>query len=235
MTIEEYFGDWIKVIDLQEVKKIISRLSASSSSLCPQLKDVFKAFHLCPYNSLRLIIIGQDPYPQLRSLNCNSITTKVPVATGIAFANSSDTPESSYSPSLEVLRESFIDFTIPHRVVTFEPDLEKIEEQGVLLLNSALTCQQGRVGSHTLLWRPFMKSLLTNLSKQLTGIVYVLMGTQAQTLEPYINKQFNHVLHIRHPSYYARTKTRMPSEIWQQVNSILIGQNGYGIEWYKEY
>jgi uracil DNA glycosylase len=105
----------------------------------------------------------------------------------------------------------------------------------VLLLNSALSCELGRVGSHTLLWRPFMKSLLTNLSKYRTGIVYLLMGTQAQTLEPYINRQFNYVVRIRHPSWYARQKQRMPSDIWQEINSILIGQNGYGIEWFTEY
>ena len=130
---------------------------------------------------------------------------------------------------------SVIDYTIPHRRVIFEPDLEKREEQGVLLLNSALTCELGRVGSHTLLWRPFITSFLTNLSKCSSGIVYVLMGSQAQTLEPYINSHFNHVIRIRHPSYYARTKTKMPSDIWSQINNILIGLNGYGIKWYKEY
>ena len=221
MTKQEYFGDWAGVVDLQEADRIVRKLSASNH-ICPQLKDIFKAFLLCPLRNLRVVIIGQDPYPQKG------------VATGLAFANSSDTPEDSYSSSLEILRESVIDYTIPHRTITFDPDLEKWEEQGVLLLNSALTCELGKVGSHTLLWRPFMTSFLTNLSKCSTGIVYVLMGNQAQTLEPYINHQFNHVIRIRHPSYYARTKTRMPSDIWQQINQILIGQNGYGIEWYKE-
>ena len=135
-----------------------------------------------------------------------------------------------YSPSLEKLRESIIDYTKPHRSVIFDPDLEKWEAQGVLLLNSALSCEVGRVGSHTLLWRPFITSFLTNLSKCSTGIVYVLMGSQAQSLEPYINLQFNYVVRIRHPSYYARTKTRMPSDTWQEVNTILTGLNGYGIE-----
>ena len=86
-----------------------------------------------------------------------------------------------------------------------------------------------------LMWRPFIKSLLTNLSKYHTGIVYVLMGTVAQSFESYINKQFNHVVHIRHPSWYVRQKQRMPSDIWQEINSILIAQNGYGIEWFTEY
>ena len=223
MTIEEYFGDWFKVVDLKEVDRILRSLTLSKQLICPQLKDVFKAFKLCSLHDLRVVIVGQDPYPQKG------------IATGIAFANSPNTQEDSYSPSLEILRESVIDYTIPHRTIIFDPSLEKWESQGVLLLNSALTCQQGRVGSHSLLWRPFIKSLLTNLSKQTCGIVYVLMGTEAQSFEPYINKQFNHIVRIRHPSYYARTKTRMPSELWQEVNNILIGQNGYGIEWYQEY
>ena len=223
MTIQEYFGDWSKVVDLNEADRIMKKLSASKTVICPQLKDIFKAFTLCPLNTLRVVVLSQDPYPQKG------------VATGIAFANSHNTPESKYSPSLEVLRESVIDYTIPHRRVIFEPDLEKWEEQGVLLLNSALSCEMGRVGSHILLWRPFITSFLTNLSKCSTGIVYVLMGSQAQALEPYINSHFNYVIRIRHPSYYARTKTRMPSDIWKQINNILINQNGYGIEWYKEY
>ena len=223
MTIQEYFGDWSKVVDLQEADRIIKKLSASNHIICPQLKDIFKCFRLCSLNNLRVVIIGQDPYPQKG------------VATGLAFANSPDTPEDSYSPSLEILRESVINYTIPHRRVTFAPDLEKWEAQGVLLLNSALSCELGRVGSHTLLWRPFIKSLLTNLSKYHTGLVYLLIGTQAQSLEPYINKQFNHVIHIRHPSWYARQRQRMPSDIWQEINTILIGQNGYGIEWFTEY
>ena len=223
MTIQEYFGDWSKVVDLEEANRVIKKLSSSNQIICPQLKNMFKAFNLCPFKELRVVILGQDPYPQKG------------VATGIAFANSSDTQDNSYSPSLEILRESVIDYTIPHRTIIFDPSLEKWEEQGVLLLNSALTCEVGRVGSHYLLWRPFIISLLTNLSKCSSGIVYVLMGSQAQSLEPYINKQFNHVIHIRHPSYYARTKSRMPSDVWQKINNILIGQNGYGIEWYKEY
>jgi uracil-DNA glycosylase len=223
MTIREYFGDWSKVVDLSEADRILKKLTSSGVSICPSAKDVFKAFRLCPLDSLRVLILSQDPYPQKG------------VATGIAFGNSKDTPSESYSPSLEIIRESVIDFTKPHGIITFDPSLEKWEEQGVLLLNSALTCQLGRVGSHTLLWWPFMKSLLTNLSCYHTGVVYVLMGSQAQSLEPFINARFNHIIRIRHPSWYARNKTRMPSDIWNEVNEILIGQNGYGIEWYQEH
>ena len=223
MTIEEYFGDWSNVIDLKEADRIIRKLSASKYMVCPNVKDIFKAFHLCSLHNLRVVLLSQDPYPQRG------------VATGLAFANSPDTPEKSLSPSLEILKESVIDYTIPHRSINFDASLEKWEEQGVLLLNSALSCQQGKAGSHILMWRPFISSFLTNLSKCSSGIVYILMGSVAQSFEPYIEKKFNHVVRIRHPSYYARTKTRMPSDIWKEVNQILISQNGYGIEWYKEY
>jgi uracil-DNA glycosylase len=103
MTIQEYFGDWSKLVDLNEADRILRRLSTSHYIICPQLKDIFKAFRLCTLNDLRVVIIGQDPYPQ------NGI------ATGIAFANSPSTPSESYSASLEVLKESVIDYTIPHR------------------------------------------------------------------------------------------------------------------------
>ena len=227
MTIEEYFGEWSKVIDLKEADRIVRRLATSNTTICPQIKDIFKSFHLCSLEDLRVVIIGQDPY--------SDIYKDKPRATGIAFANSSDTPDKDISSSLDILKESIIDYTIPHGTINFDTSLEKWEEQGVLLLNSALSCEAGRVGSHTLLWRPFIKSLLTNLSCYHTGVVYVLMGTVAQSYELYINKQFNHIVRIRHPSWYARQHEKMPHNVWQEINKILTGLNGYGIEWYKEY
>ena len=221
MTIEEYFGDWSKVIDLKEADKIVKRLASSDRMFCPQMKDIFKAFRLCSLSNLRVVILGQDPYPQRN------------VATGIAFANSPDTPEKSYSPSLNILMESVIDFTVPHRRIIFDPSLEKWEAQGVLMLNSALTCELGKPGSHALLWRPFINSFLSKLSMQYTAVVYMLMGSQAQSFESSIAKN-NYVIKTRHPSYYARTVTRMPSDIWKQVNDILININGFGIQWYEE-
>lgn len=224
MTIEEYFGDWSKIIDLNEADRLL-KSAVKDSPICPIPKDIFKAFRLCPLKDLRMIICGQDPYPD--------IYKQKPRATGLAFANSSDVPQEDFSPSLNILMESVIDYTVPHGIINFDPSLEKWERQGVLLLNTALSCRRGEVGSHTLLWRPFMKSLFTSLSSYHTGIVYVLMGSQAQSLEPYINKRFNHVIRIRHPSWYARTCAKMP-HIWDDVNQILMGLNGTAIEWYEE-
>ena len=227
MTIQEYFGDWCKVIDTKEADDIIRKLMTSRQVVCPQIKDIFKAFTLCKLHDLKVVIIGQDPYPDLLDGK--------PRATGIAFANPKGTPQKNYSPSLDALMESVIDYTLPHGSVIFDPSLENWEKQGVLLLNAALSCTLGRIGSHALMWRPFMRSLLTNLSNYDTGIVYVLMGAEAQSLEPYINPKYNHIIKVRHPSWYARNHTIMPSDLWHEIDKLLIGHYGFGVEWYKEY
>lgn len=227
MTVEEYFGDWSRVVDTGEADRVTRLLLNSKVPTCPRIKDLFRTFEVCGYDGLRVVVLGQDPYPQLRS-------DGTPVAQGLAFANAKDTSEKNYSSSLKVLMNSLIDFSVPHKTINFDPSLESIGKQGVLWLNTALSCETGKTGSHSLLWRPFMKSLLTSLSKCKTGIVYVLMGTEAQGFEPCINPRFNHVIRCRHPAYYARAHTEMPSGTWYQVNRILMGQNGLGIKWYEE-
>ena len=233
MTIEEYFGKWSYVIDLKEADRIMKRLSVLKDSVCPMIKDVFKAFILCPPDSVRVVILGEDPYPQYKSINKDSVSLSVPVATGLAFANSSDTAEQNISKSLDILKESIIDYTVPHQGIIFDNSLEKWEAQGVLLLNAALTCEKGKSGSHLLLWRPFIRNFLSTFSNLYSGIVYVLMGSHAQSFECYINSNTNYIVKVRHPAYYTRTRTKMPSNIWREINKLLTGLNGYGIQWYE--
>lgn len=225
MSIEEYFGDWCKVIDTQEADKIIKRLINSKQVICPKIKNIFKSFTLCSLSNLKVLILGQDPY--------FTIKNNKPIATGIAFANTFDTSQRDFSPSLEVLMESVINFSLPHETIIFDPSLEKWEKQGVLMLNSALSCQVGKPGSHSLMWRPFIKSFLTKLSTINSGIIYILMGAEAQSFEYCINHDYNYVFKTKHPSWYARNKTKMPSELWYKVNNILTGLYGHGIEWYN--
>lgn len=227
MSIEEYFGDWARIIDLDDVKKTIKNISSSKEVICPEPRDIFKAFHLCPLRSLRVVVLGQDPYPTL--LNGK------PVATGIAFANSNDTNPDSLSPSLDILRDSVRCLYPQDKRINFDLSLEKWEEQGVLMLNTALSCPVGKPGGHALKWNPFMTKTLTNLSSNTTGIVYVLLGSFASLYEDCINKRFNHVLHEKHPAWYLRQKKDMPSDVWREVDRILVSQNGYGIKWCEEF
>ena len=227
MTIQEYFGDWFHIIDMAMAERLMKHLIRLSQPICPLPKDTFKAFHFCPLHNLKVIIIGQDPYPDIHR--------GIPTATGIAFGNSKETSEENYSPSLDVLKESVIDYTIPHGSITFDPSLEKWEKQGVLMLNSALSCFAGKPGSHALMWRPFIKTLLLNLSLYDSGLVYVLMGANAKSFEPYIYAKTNHIIKTRHPSWYAKNHIKMPTSLWRDINKILIAHYGYGIEWYKEH
>jgi len=228
MTAEEYFGNWNTVVPVSHAEGIIKALNKTVKPFCPALKDIFKAFKACPYDNLKVVVIGQDCYADMR--NGKS------VATGIAFANSKEAPESEYSPSLRVLMESFIDFSVPHSLITFDPSLEEISRQGVLLINTALTCEVGKPGSHMLLWRPFIKQLLHNLSRHKTGIVYVLLGSEAQSLKDCIDNRYNYILCDKHPAYYARKNMSMPSGIWKTVNDIIKSINGKDeeIKWFKE-
>lgn len=222
MTIDEYFGDWMKVLDRNETMKIMGWLRAvNKETLCPNIKDVFKAFKLCPYNKCRVIFVSQDPYPQRG------------VAQGVLFGNSSDTPENKLSPSLQIIKESVINFEIPHNLITFDPTLESWAKQGILMINSALTTEVGKIGVHMMKWRPFMIVFLKQMSMINPGIIYVLFGSQAQILEPYISKN-NYVLKIEHPAYFARTNKKMPYHIWKDINKILYDLYGERIEWFKE-
>ena len=165
-------------------------------------------------------MIGQDPYPQKD------------VATGIAFGNFSNTSEEDLSPSLQVIKEAAINYEINHNAYYFDNSLEDWCKQGVLLLNSALTCKLGQPNSHLLLWRPFISKLLFNLSMNNPGLIYVLFGSTAKTFKPYINK--GHIIEIEHPAWFIRNGKKIPSELFVNINKLVKQYFDTTIEWYRE-
>lgn len=213
---EEYFGDWLKVFNT----KILSNILISiGNHFYPPPDNIFRAFHLCFLHNTKVVFIGQDPYPQPN------------IATGIAFANKDNIHLSS---SLNILKEAAVDYTAPKNSCIFDPTLEDWCKQGILLLNSALTVLPYKPESHIMMWRPFMIDLLKTMSLNESGIIYVLLGNQAQTLEGYINHKTNYVLKEKHPSYYARINKRMPSDIFYSINKICKLLYNIQINWFKE-
>ena len=227
MSIEEYFGDWIRIIDRTELNKVMNILNNEYNkfSVFPYKKDVFKAFKLCPLDNLKIIIISQDPYPDRYGFE--------PRATGLAFANNSEIPEEYWSPSLKILKDSVINLDIPHNCCTFDPTLESWAKQGILLLNSALTCRENSIGSHIGIWRPFIVKLLTKLSEYYTGIVYILLGNQAKSFEKY-RRNNNFILSCNHPAYYARKGIDMPNSVFIIASKLIKDNYGEEIKWYNE-
>lgn len=223
MTIEEYFGDWMKVLDRTETMKIMGWLkTVNPYTLCPAIPNIFKAFKLCPYKDCKVIFLGQDPYPQKG------------VATGILFGNNKETSEDKLSPSLQIIKEAAINFEIPHNFITFDNSLESWAKQGILMINSALTCEVNRIGSHTNIWRPFISKFVKNMSNLERGIIYVLFGKDAQSLKPYINSKYNNIIEVQHPAYFARINQKMPYSIFTDINKLLYGRYGERIKWYEE-
>ena len=225
MTLDEYFGDWMKVIDRAELNNVMTKVGQEykRKPICPAQPDVFKAFRLCSLKNLKIVMLLQDPYPQKG------------VATGLALANNSKILDSELSSSLKVIKEAVINFEIPHYCITFDPTLESWAKQGILMLNSALTVEMNKVGSHVMIWRPFIIALLKHLSECETGIIYVLFGRQAQTFKPYINSRFNHIIEIEHPAYFARSGTKMPHQLFIDISNRVKGIYGVPIKWYEEY
>lgn len=214
-------NDWDKLLDLPLLYKTLNSITGT---ICPQKEDVFKAFKLCSLKDCVAVFLGQDPYPQKG------------VATGILFGNRADTKEVDLSPSLKVIKDAAIDFTKPHNYpIEFDNTLESWAKQGILMINSALTVEMNKIGSHTMLWRPFISKFLNTLSNRHTGIVYVLFGQQAQTFLPYISKTNNHIIKENHPAFYARIEKSMPSTLFTQVNEYLKEQYNQQIVWYSEY
>lgn len=225
MTLEDYLGDWVHIINMSELTKILGILEKEYKykHIEPAQSLVFKAFHICSPRNLKIVFLGQDPYPQKG------------VATGVLFANSKETPELQLSPSLQVIKECIIN---PYREIISPINFDNTLESwgttpGVLMINSALTVETNKVGSHTMLWRPFISTLLQNLSNWDTGIIYVLFGETARTFKPYIKGKFNTIIEVKHPAYYARMNEPMPREWFIQLNFTMKGL--YGIEpiWYN--
>lgn len=225
MTLDEYFGDWMKVIDRTELNNVMAKVGQEyrRKPLCPAQSNVFRALELCPLNDLKVVMLGQDPYPQKG------------VATGVLFGNRKEVDEDNLSPSLNAVKEAAINFEVPHYCITFDQTLESWAKQGILMINSALTVEMNRIGSHVMLWRPFIAKLLKNLSEYNTAIVYVLFGRQAQTFKPYINDRFNHIIEIEHPAYFARSGTKMPHQLFVDISNKVKEIYGVPIKWYEEY
>ena len=225
MTLDEYFGDWMKVIDRTELSNVMAKVGQEykRKPLCPAQSDVFKAFELCSLKDLKVVMLGQDPYPQKG------------VATGILFGNNKEISNENLSPSLKVIKEAAINFEVPHNCIIFDQTLESWARQGILMLNSALTVEMNKVGSHTMLWRPFIAKLLKSLSEYNTALIYVLFGRQAQSFKPYINDKLNHVIEIEHPAYFARNGTKMPHQLFIDISNKVKELYGIPLKWYEEY
>lgn len=186
----------------------------------PPLKHVFNAFEKCPYHDLRVVIIGQDPYPQLG------------VADGLAFSCSLT---GTAQPSLKFILEA-VQKTVPEEYQDPFPDadLTRWAEQGVLLLNSALTTEIGKPATHYDIWEPFLAYVLDIINNYNNGMIFVLLGKKAQEFESILNEDMHHIIKVSHPASAAYTGSEWNcNDMFNRVNEIIENANGpeYCIRW----
>ena len=201
--------------DFDKILNTLYKLREEDKRFTPPLKQVFRAFEECPHDKLKVIMIGQDPYPQLG------------VADGIAFSCGNTLKP---QPSLKNIFEA-VSVTVHDGVQ--DPDLTRWANQGVLLLNSALTCQVDKVGSHYAIWQEFICYTMDILNFTDTGLIFVLIGKQAQELEGMIGEH-HHIIKTTHPAYASYIKQPWDcGDVFNKINKIINGQIGptFKINW----
>lgn len=209
---------FVQSSDFDKILEKLYKLREDGKRFTPPLKQVFRAFEECPIDKLKVIMIGQDPYPHLG------------IADGIAFSCSNTMKP---QPSLKNIFEA-VDATVyDNDRREYDPDLTRWANQGVLLLNSALTCQVDKVGSHYAIWQEFIAYTMDILNFTNTGLIFVLMGKQAQELESMIGDH-HYIIKVSHPASAAYTKTMWDcGDMFNTCNTIIKGQNGstFKINW----
>ena len=181
----------------------------------PAPQDVLAAFELTPLESVRVVILGQDPYPTPGH------------AHGLAF---SVQPGVKMPPSLRNINTEIQDEYAQCPGLS-DGFLEHWATQGVLLLNTALTVETGNPGSHKVIWAEFTNAVIKTLNNEREGLIFLLWGRQAQQKSIYIDKQRHMVLEAAHPSPLAAVKGFFGCGHFRKVNDELAARGQRRICW----
>jgi uracil-DNA glycosylase len=202
--------------DMIDIGMKVAKLRGATLVI-PSKKDTFRAFELTQPDDLKVIVVGQDPYP------------KYGQPTGVAFGV--DIEKSKLVPfSLKMILEEVENTT---GILQLDPDhtLEPWCRQGVLMLNTAFTLEAGRIGSHTEMWKPFTERLLTDITKKYPDVPVIFLGAKAAAFEKCLNG--NPVLKASHPAAeaYGRRGGFLKSNIFTKCNIVLEEQGKSPIDW----
>jgi uracil-DNA glycosylase len=213
---DKVFKSFIFSSEFTDILSKLYELSIADKRFTPTLKQLFRAFEECPYDDLKVVFIGQDPYPQLG------------VADGISFSCGNT---NKVQPSLRYIFEE-IERTVYQEFPSYQdPDLSRWSKQGILMLNTALTVEVGKIGSHYDIWKPFTAYLLDWLNNYNPGLVYVYMGKKAEEWSQLTNDN-NHKFTVKHPASAAYNGSKWDSNnIFNEVSKVVLENSGYEIIW----
>jgi uracil-DNA glycosylase len=181
----------------------------------PRATDILRAFQLTPFDAVRVVILGQDPYHGPGQ------------AHGLSFSVPEGVPP---PPSLRnIFQEIHRDLGIP---VPSNGDLSAWASQGVLLLNTTLTVRAGEAGSHAGHgWERFTDAAISALSRERNGLIFLLWGRHAQAKEALIDPERHYILKAPHPSPLSAHRGFIGCGHFGATNEILAAQGSPPIDW----
>lgn len=206
---EEFDKDYFKNL----AEKV--RQAYLAGQVFPPPKTVFNAFNLCPFESVKVVIIGQDPYHGLGQ------------AHGLCFSVQDDV---AIPPSLRnIYKEIKNDLG---KEIPPTGNLERWAKQGVLLLNATLTVQAGMAGSHQGWgWEEFTDAAIKKVSEEKEGVVFMLWGRYAQNKSGMIDELKHLILKAPHPSPLSAHNGWFGSGHFSKANEYLRSLGKEQIDW----
>jgi uracil-DNA glycosylase len=213
---------WQKVLQeelnalyFEEIEKFLSQEMASEKTIYPPAPLIFNAFNLTPFDKVKVVILGQDPYHGPKQ------------AHGLCFSVQHGIKP---PPSLvNIYKELHSDLGLP---IPAHGNLEAWSKQGVLLLNAILTVRDGEPASHSQIgWGRFTDAVITTLSKERSGLVFLLWGKFAIDKAALIDGSKHHILTAAHPSPFSAYKGFLGCKHFSKTNEILKENGLEPINW----
>jgi uracil-DNA glycosylase len=181
----------------------------------PPARSIFNAFDLCPFDSIKVIILGQDPYPTRGHAN------------GLCFS-----VQREVSPLPRSLNNIYKELKDDVGMVKTNGCLEDWSSQGVFLLNTILTVEEGKPGSHaTKGWEQFTDAVLKVIAAHKKNVVFLLWGSWAQKKRVFIDEKHNLVIQSVHPSPLSAHRGFFGSKPFSQINQYLVQHGMEEIKW----
>jgi len=184
-------------------------------TIYPPGSQIFAAFNLCPFDAVKVVILGQDPYHGAGQ------------AHGLCFSVQDGV---KLPPSLQnIYKEIETDTGIKNSA---SGNLEKWAKQGILMLNATLTVRAMQPGSHQNRgWETFTNRVISTLSDQKQGIIFILWGNYAQAKESLIDIQKHHILKAAHPSPFSVYRGFYGCKHFSKTNDLLRQMGKKEIDW----
>jgi uracil-DNA glycosylase len=208
-------GDYLDRPDMQALSEFLRTELRNGKVIFPPPKQIFAALDATPFDAVKVVILGQDPYhgPGQAHGLCFSVQHGVPV------------PPSLRNMYLEIGND--LGLAMPRHGY-----LMRWAEQGVLLLNAVLTVEQGLAGSHQGKgWEGFTDAVIDHLNRERDGLVFMLWGSYAQAKGKLIDQRRHLVLRAPHPSPLSAHRGFLGCRHFSIANAYLTEHGQTPIDW----